>query len=70
MKIGVVGVGAVGSAATMALVARGCARDIVLVDQNTARAQGVALDMDYGLPLLPPPASGPAESLTLPAQTC
>lgn len=54
MKIGVVGVGAVGSAATMALVARGCARDIVLVDQNTARAQGVALDMDYGLPLLPP----------------
>jgi L-lactate dehydrogenase len=54
MKVGVVGVGAVGSAATMALLARGCAREIVLVDQNRARAQGVALDMDYGLPLLPP----------------
>ncbi|MGN6751341.1 MAG: lactate/malate family dehydrogenase [Intrasporangium sp.] len=54
MKVGVIGVGAVGSAATMALLARGCAREIVLVDQNTARANGVALDMDYGLPLLPP----------------
>jgi len=54
MKVGVIGVGAVGSAATLALLARGCAREIVLVDQDRARARGVALDMDYGLPLLPP----------------
>lgn len=54
MKVGVIGVGAVGSAATMALLARGCAREVVLVDQNTKRANGVALDMDYGLPLLAP----------------
>ncbi|MGH3497423.1 MAG: lactate/malate family dehydrogenase [Nocardioidaceae bacterium] len=54
MKVGVVGVGAVGAAATLALLARGCAREIVLVDQNRARAKGVALDMEYGTPLLPP----------------
>jgi L-lactate dehydrogenase len=54
MKVGIVGVGAVGSAAATALLARGCAREIVLVDKNSARATGVALDMGYGLPLLPP----------------
>jgi L-lactate dehydrogenase len=53
MKVGIVGVGAVGSAATTALLARGCAREIVLVDKNSARAQGVALDMGYASPLLP-----------------
>ncbi|MFD7160574.1 TRIC cation channel family protein [Kribbella sp. NPDC059898] len=53
VKVGVVGVGAVGAAATMALLARGCAREIVLVDSNAARAKGVALDMAYGIPLLP-----------------
>ncbi|MGA4790679.1 lactate/malate family dehydrogenase [Nocardia sp. AB354] len=54
MKVGVIGVGGVGSAATLALLARGCAREIVLVDRNRSRAEGVALDTDYGLPLLPP----------------
>jgi L-lactate dehydrogenase len=54
LKVGVVGVGAVGAAATLALMARGCAREIVLVDRNRARAKGVALDMGYGIPLLPP----------------
>jgi L-lactate dehydrogenase len=54
VKVGVVGVGAVGAAATLALLARGCAREIVLVDRNRARAKGVALDMGYGIPLLPP----------------
>lgn len=70
MKVGVIGVGAVGSAATMALLARGCAREVVLVDQNTKRANGVALDMDYVLPLLAPVdlrAGGPT---TWPARTC
>jgi L-lactate dehydrogenase len=53
MKVGVVGVGAVGAAATMALLGRGCTREIVLVDRDTARATGIALDMGYGLPLVP-----------------
>lgn len=54
MKVGIIGVGAVGAASTMALSGRGCAREIVLVDTNRARADAVALDMDYGIPLLPP----------------
>ncbi|MGW7681713.1 lactate/malate family dehydrogenase [Kribbella sp. NPDC054772] len=54
MKVGVIGVGAVGAAVTMALLTRGCAREIVLVDQNRARATGVARDIDYGLPFVPP----------------
>jgi L-lactate dehydrogenase len=54
MKVGVVGVGAVGAAATLAILTRGCAREVVLVDQNRVRAQGVAMDMRYGTPLLPP----------------
>jgi L-lactate dehydrogenase len=54
VKIGIIGVGAVGSAATLALLGRGLAREVVLADQNTARARGVALDMRYGIPLIPP----------------
>jgi L-lactate dehydrogenase len=53
VKVGVVGVGAVGTAATLALLARGCAHEIVLVDRDRDRAKGVALDVGYGIPLLP-----------------
>ncbi len=53
MKVGVVGVGAVGAAVTIASVVRGVARDIVLVDKDTARASGVAADVRYGTPLSP-----------------
>lgn len=53
MKVAVVGVGAVGAATTLALIERGTCREIVLVDTNTSRAQGVALDMAYSVPLLP-----------------
>jgi L-lactate dehydrogenase len=49
-----VGVGAVGSATTLSLLGRGLVREIVLVDQNAARARAVALDMRYGAPLVPP----------------
>src|SRR3954451_11410167 len=50
----------------MALLARGCAREVVLVDQNRARAQGVALDMRYGMPLLSPVSlrAGEVDDLT------
>ena len=53
MKVGVIGAGAVGSACVFALVMRGCAREIVLVDRTRARAKAVATDMRYGAPLSP-----------------
>src|SRR4030088_2721804 len=53
MKVGIVGVGQVGRAWPAAPVARGCARRIVLVARTRARAEAVATDIRYGLPLLP-----------------
>jgi L-lactate dehydrogenase len=51
MKVGIIGVGAVGSACAIALMQRGSAREIVLVDKTRARARAVALDMSYGAPV-------------------
>jgi L-lactate dehydrogenase len=56
MKIGVVGVGAVGAACAMSLVLRGCAREIVLVNRTRKRAKAVATDMRYGTPVSAPVA--------------
>ncbi|HWN48546.1 MAG TPA: hypothetical protein VNO18_01710 [Xanthobacteraceae bacterium] len=53
MKVGIVGVGSVGRACALALAGRGCAREIVLVDRTRVRAEAVATDIRYGLPLLP-----------------
>jgi L-lactate dehydrogenase len=53
MKVGIIGVGAVGSACAIALMQRGSAREIVLVDRTAARARAVALDMRYGAPVSP-----------------
>ncbi|MEE1671010.1 NAD(P)-binding domain-containing protein [Streptomyces sp. WAC07094] len=54
MKVGVVGVGAVGAATALSLVERGgTCREIVLIDRNTPRADGVAADMRYATPLSP-----------------
>jgi len=53
MKVGIIGVGAVGSACAIALMQRGSAREIVLVDKTAARARAVALDMRYGAPVSP-----------------
>src|SRR5918992_993360 len=52
-KVAVVGVGAVGQACAFALVLRGSAREVVLVDRTAERATGVATDMRYGLSLTP-----------------
>jgi L-lactate dehydrogenase len=52
-KVGVVGVGGVGQACAFALMLRGSAREIVLVDRTPERATGVATDMRYGIPLSP-----------------
>ena len=52
-KVAVVGVGAVGQACAFALMLRGSAREIVLVDRIAERAAAVATDMRYGVPLSP-----------------
>ena len=51
MKIGIVGSGAVGSACLLALVVRGSAREIVILDRDRKRARAVAMDIGYGAPL-------------------
>ena len=53
MKLGIIGVGAVGAATAMAAVLRARVREIVLVDKDKARARAVATDMHYGVPLSP-----------------
>ena len=53
MKVGIIGVGAVGSACALALMQRGSAREIVLVDRVRMRAAAVSLDMRYGAPVSP-----------------
>jgi L-lactate dehydrogenase len=54
VKVGIVGVGAVGSATALSLIERGgVCRELVLVDRDTARARGVAADMRYATPLSP-----------------
>jgi L-lactate dehydrogenase len=53
MKIGVIGAGAVGSACLTALVACGCAREIVVVNRDRKRAEGLVTDVQYGAVLRP-----------------
>ena len=54
MKVGVVGVGAVGAATALSLVERGgMCRELVLLDRARKRAEGVATDMRYATPLSP-----------------
>jgi L-lactate dehydrogenase len=52
-RVAVVGVGAVGQACAFALMLRGSARELVLIDRSAERAEGVATDLRYGLPLSP-----------------
>src|ERR1039457_4902150 len=54
MKVGIVGAGQVGSACFLAMVMRGSAREIVLVNRERKRAQGVVTDVQYGTVLSPP----------------
>jgi L-lactate dehydrogenase len=53
MKIGIIGAGAVGAACAFAIVMRGCASELVLLDLDSKRAQGVASDLRYGTTLAP-----------------
>jgi L-lactate dehydrogenase len=53
MKLGIIGTGNVGCAAALAAVARGSAREIVLVNRTRKTAEAVATDIRYGTPLSP-----------------
>lgn len=53
MKVGVIGAGAVGSACVLSMVLRGSAREIVLVNRNRKKADGVVTDVQYGGVLSP-----------------
>src|ERR1700741_2808877 len=53
MKVGIIGVGQVGSACLLSLVMRGCAREIVVINRDRNRARGVVTDVQYGAVLSP-----------------
>jgi L-lactate dehydrogenase len=51
MKVGIVGVGAVGAATAMAIAMRARVRELILVNRERKRAKAVATDIHYGVPL-------------------
>ncbi|HVF61206.1 MAG TPA: lactate dehydrogenase [Thermoanaerobaculia bacterium] len=54
MKVGIIGVGNVGTACAKAMLLRGSCLEIVLLDTDEARANGVAADLSHGESLCPP----------------
>lgn len=54
MKVGIVGSGFVGATAAYAIVMRGVATDVVLVDVNKKRAQAEAADILHAVPFVHP----------------
>ena len=54
MKVGIVGVGAVGTSCAKAMLLRGSCHEIVLLDLDERRAKGVAADLSHGAVLCPP----------------
>ncbi|NVM23063.1 MAG: L-lactate dehydrogenase [Desulfobacterales bacterium] len=53
-KVAVVGAGQVGSTFAFALMTSGLATSIVLIDVMTERAEGHVMDLNHGLPFVPP----------------
>jgi L-lactate dehydrogenase len=54
VKVGVIGAGAVGAATVLSLIERGgMFRELVVLDRDEKRANGVATDMRYATPLSP-----------------
>jgi L-lactate dehydrogenase len=53
MKTGIIGAGAVGTACALAVVMRGCANELVLLDRDRKRARGVVTDVEHGATLSP-----------------
>ncbi|NKX44809.1 L-lactate dehydrogenase [Roseicyclus persicicus] len=54
MKVGIVGAGMVGSAAGFALILKGIATELVLVDRDAARARAEAEDIAHAVPFAAP----------------
>ena len=54
MKVAIIGAGAVGSACLTALVMRGCATEVLVIDRTSERARGLVTDVHYGATLSPP----------------
>lgn len=50
MKVGIIGAGSVGAATAFALMMRGVARKIVLIDANEKKAQAEAMDIAHAAP--------------------
>ena len=53
MRIGIIGAGAVGSACLTAVVTRGFAREVVVLDRDRSRARALVTDLQYGAVLSP-----------------
>jgi hypothetical protein len=53
MRIGIIGAGAVGSACLTAVVMRGFAREVVVLDRDRNKARGLVTDVQYGAMLSP-----------------
>jgi len=51
-KVAVIGVGFVGASIAYALTLRNLAREIVLIDKDTNKAEGEALDIKHGIPCM------------------
>ena len=51
VRVAIVGVGNVGASFAFSLLNSGLATEIVLIDANTARAEGEAMDLNHAVPL-------------------
>ena len=64
MKVGIIGVGAVGTVYAKSVLLRGSCHDIILLDVNESRARGVTADLSHVELLCPPCAFGPVATRT------
>lgn len=53
MQVGLIGVGHVGASVAVSLLLSGAARELLLHDRDTRRAEGEAMDLAHGLPYYP-----------------
>jgi len=53
-KVGLIGAGMVGTSFAYSLMQHGLANELVLIDRDTARAEGEMMDLNHGLPFVRP----------------
>jgi L-lactate dehydrogenase len=53
-KVGLIGTGMVGASFAYSFMQRGLANELVLIDMDSARAEGEAMDLNHGLPFVRP----------------